>query len=254
MVKLISTITAITLLLSNAPIAVGLAVGGGYVFGYPIGTSLITEETIGDETRIYDIDSGIKMGYGATNFSIGLIFSPSDFVALGIEGGAEYHMTYRNEACSITGTTEYLGNESEHNEVMAADELEHEIILLNVGARYTAPLLGMFRPFIGGGFAYSMNKLHELDGEGVRSGTFDSGKNPGIYGLAGLELSMARNYSVYIPVKYTYFWEGSYDKQITDDDGGGGFAPGDPVTDYKLQTTPMLSIGIGIYYMPFWNF
>jgi opacity protein-like surface antigen len=250
MVKLISRIIAISLLLSNAAYPVGLAIGGGYVFGYPIGTSLKTEETIGEDTRTFDLDSGIEMGYGTTNFGLGVVFLPSDYVTFGFEGAAEYHMTYRNKACSITGTTEYLGEESEYNETMEADELEQEIILLNAGARYTAPFLGMFRPFIGGGFAYAINKLHELDEEGARSGVFDSGNNPGIYGMVGLELSMSRNYSIFIPIKYTYFWAGTYDMQISDGGSGGGLAP---ATEYKLQTTPILTVGIGIYYIPFWE-
>jgi hypothetical protein len=236
----------ILLFLANTALAGSLAFGGYYVFGYPAGTMDMTEETVDFGVRTYNLDSGVKLKYGATNFGVGLKYQLFDMIGIGVEGSAEYHMGYKNEACTISGTTEYQGQSSPYTRVLEADEMELQSILLNVGVNYSPRLIGIFRPFFGGGFTYSLNKLYELDDAKIRSDAFDKGNCPGFYGQAGLELSMAHNYSVYVPIKYSYYMEGSYERQIQDGSGGGL----EPVTDYKMKMPPMLYFGIGIYYIP----
>ncbi len=233
---------------ANIALAGSLAFGGYYVFGYPAGTMDMTEETIDSEVRIYSLDNGVKLGYGATNFGAGFKYQLFDMIGIGVEGSAEYHMGYKNEACTISGTTEYQGQSSPYTQVLEADEMELQSILLNVGVNYSPRLIGIFRPFIGGGFTYSINTLYELDDALERSDVFDKGNCPGFYAQGGLELSTAHNYSVYVPIKYTYFMEGSYEKQ---GDDGGSLEPSDTASEYKMKLSPMLYFGIGIYYIPF---
>lgn len=240
--------TIIIILFSTCAARAGsLAVGGYYVFGYPAGTMDITEETVDFGVRAYNLDDGIKLRYSAINFGVGFKYQLFDLIGIGVEGSAEYYMGYKNEACTISGTTEYQGQSSPYTRVLEADEMELQSIFLNVGVNYSPRLIGIFRPFIGGGFTYSINTLYELDDALDRTEAFDKGNCPGFYGQVGLELSTAHNYSVYVPIKYSYFLEGSYERQIQDETGGGL----GPVTDYKMKNAPLLSFGIGIYYIPF---
>jgi len=247
MSKFILWTSLILLFLADIALASTLAVGGYYVFGYPIGTMDKTEEAIGSEVRTYNLDNGVKLRYGSTNFGAGFKYSFSDMIGIGVEGSAEYHMGYLNEACTITGTTEYQGQSDEYTENINADEIEQQSIFLNVGANYTIPLLGIFRPFFGCGFTYAINTIYELDEELERTGTFDKGNSPGFYAQGGLELATALNYSVYVPIKYTHFLGASYERQYDE----GSFDPSNSVSEYRMRASPMLSIGIGIYYIPF---
>ncbi len=233
---------------ANIALAGGLALGGYYVFGYPVGTLDITEETTDTGNRIYNIDSGIKLGYGATNFGLGFKYQLFDLIGIGVEGSAEYHMGYKNEACTSTGTTEYEGQTNPYTLELEADQLELQTILINVGAYYSPRQIGMLRPFFGGGFTYSLNTLFELDDMKYRTDVFDKGNCPGIYGQAGIELSTAYNYSVFVPLKYSYYFESSFVKEGVDE---SSFEPGKTPSEYRMKLSPMLYFGIGIYYIPF---
>ena len=141
-------------------------------------------------------------------------------------------MGYKNEACTISGDCEYQGQTFPYSQQFEADEMELQSILLNFGAYYSPRLIGIIRPFFGCGLSYSLNTLYQLDESLNRTEIYDKGNCAGVYAQGGLELSTAYNYSVYIPVKYSYYLEGSFKRQGVSDDP---FDPTDGATEYTMK-------------------
>lgn len=213
---------------ATACYGLGLAAGGEYFVGVPIGESKITAfHFAGSETPV-DMTSGWPLKIGAANFGL------TSLVALsphwGIEAGFDIHTGYYNKETTIDygwGVT-YVEPE---------DNVKWSLMDFYAGPRFNFRPGAKVRPFLAGGAILGRSKYELKDIEGGEVVVRSSGPAFGFYAGGGTEVLLSGKLTLTFPVKFNMLSgaEYSYDGELE------GFSN-------SWKPGPYVTVGLGLNY------
>lgn len=237
----ITIFTAIlVILLTTSSFAARFGFGGGYMPGIPMTEAKWTEGTYLGETVEIDMTDGYPFKMGPMNFYAGAVFNIHPMI--GIEGGMDYHMGYKNKEATIRGTLNYHGVEIPIEEDISEDDIKWRMMNFGGGARIKFPL-GLISPYASGGFLLSFTKVVELDGDGDETDDYSKATHLGVYFGGGMNIFFTDKIAINIPVKYNMFFTGKHTFYVDGDE--------DEDASARIKPPQILTVGVGLEVYPF---
>jgi hypothetical protein len=246
----------VTFLLSSAFIfttfcsAVGLTVGGYYVYGIPFGELAVSDSTYRGDTITIDTEDGIPFKMGHLNFGGGGVLSFFQF--LNVEGGVEIHGQYKNKEATFKGTAEYEGQQTTMEWTENEDNITWFMINFYGGNMVNLISRGNVKFSADVGFILSRSKIEpeeEWVGQDLQSGQFIKTLNPGAYFGGVINLIVADKTAITIPVRYNHMFGADYVYYVQAGPAGDYYE----VPDYTEKWKPpsYFTFGAGIEYSVF---
>jgi hypothetical protein len=214
--------------------ALGLAFGGNYFVGIPVGESKITAVHVNGENIPVNMAAGWPFKIGATNFALTSLAAVTP--SWGIEAGFELHTGYKNKEATID-----YGKGPSY--VEPEDNVKWSLLDVYAGPRFSFRPGGKVRPFVAGGIIFGRSKyeLKELEGNEVE--VRSSGPAVGWYAGAGGTVRLSDKISLDFPVKFNMLFGAEYSYEDSLEDFSNDWKPG-----------PYVTAGIGVTYAAFGTF
>jgi hypothetical protein len=227
--------------------AVGLAVGGYYVYGMPIGELTASEAAYMGDTVTIDTENGIPFKMGHLNFGGGGVLSFFPF--LNVEAGVEIHGRYKNEEATFRGTAEYQDQQINMEWDEDEDNITWSMINFYGGNRVKLLSRGNVKLSADIGLILSRSKIEpeeEWVGQDLQKGQFIKALNPGVYFGGIINLFVSGKTAITIPVRYNHMFGADYEYYVQAGPAGDYY----DVTGYTEKWKPpsYITVGAGIEY------
>jgi hypothetical protein len=222
---------AVSALGATASYGVGLALGGEYFAGIPVGESKITAVDFAGSEIPVDMTSGWPFKIGAANFGV------TSLVALsprwGIEAGFEVHTGYYNKEATIAYDREFGYVEPE-------DNVKWSLLDFYVGPRFSFRPAAKIRPYVAGGAIIGRSKYELKDLEGEEVEVRSSGTAFGFYAGGGTAVLLSDKVTLSFPVKFNMLAGAKYSYEGDLEGFSNSWKPG-----------PYVTIGLALSYAAF---
>jgi hypothetical protein len=212
----------------------GLALGGNYFVGIPVGESKITAVHVDGENIPVNMTDGWPFKMGRANVALTSLVTVTPL--LSVEAGFELHTGYYNKEATIN-----YGEGPSY--VEPEDNVKWSLLDIYAGPRFSFRPGGKVRPFAAGGVIFGRSKyeLKELDGDEVE--VRSSGPAFGWYAGAGGTVRLSDKISLDFPVKFNMLFGAEYSYDDTLEDFSNDWKPG-----------PYVTAGVGVTYAAFGTF
>ncbi|HUV87961.1 MAG TPA: hypothetical protein VMX79_12720 [bacterium] len=234
MIRVTFVTTAAVVLGAGASYALGLAFGGTYFVGIPVGESKITAVHVDGETTPVNMTDGWPLKMGPANFALTSLAAVTPL--LSIEAGFELHTGYKNKEATIKYGEEQSLIEPE-------DNVKWSLLDIYAGPRFSLRSRGNIRPFAAGGIIFGRSKYELKDIEGNRVEVRSSGPAFGWYAGAGGAVYLSDKITLTFPVKFNMLFGAEYSYEGPKKNFSNDWKPG-----------PYVTAGIGITYAAFDTF
>ena len=214
--------------------ALGLAFGGTYFLGIPVGESKITAVHIDGEKTPVNMTDGWPLKMGPANFALTSLAAVTPL--LSIEAGFELHTGYYNKEAAI----DYGGGPSY---VEPEDNVKWSLLDIYAGPRFSFRPRGKFRPFAAGGIIFGRSEYELKDIEGKEVEVRSSGPAFGWYAGAGGAVYLSDKIILTFPVKFNMLFGAEYSYEGSLENFSNDWKPG-----------PYVTAGIGLTYAAFDTF
>jgi opacity protein-like surface antigen len=234
MIRVTFGIIAAVVLGAGTPYALGLAFGGTYFLGIPVGESKITAVHVDGKDEPVNMTDGWPLKMSPANFALTSLVTVTPL--LNVEAGFELHTGYYNKVATIN-----YGEGPSY--VEPEDNVKWSLIDIYAGPRLSFRPGGKVRPFAAGGIILGRSKyeLKELEGNEVE--VRSSGPAFGWYAGAGGAVYLSDKIILTFPVKFNMLFGAEYSYEGPLENSFNDWKPG-----------PYVTAGIGITYAAFDTF
>ena len=239
MIRVTFVTMAAVVLSAGASYALGLAFGGTYFLGIPVGESKITAVHVDGETTPVNMTDGWPFKMGPANFALTSLAAVTPL--LSIEAGFEVHTGYKNKEATI----KYVRNDQKYGyeRLEPEDNVKWSLIDIYAGPRFSFRSRGKIRPFAAGGIIFGRSKYELKDLEGKQVEVRSAGPAFGWYAGAGAALYLSDKIILNFPVKFNMLFGAEYSYEGSLDNFSNNWKPG-----------PYVTAGIGLTYAAFDTF
>jgi len=208
--------------------ALGLAFGGTYFLGIPVGESKITAVHLDGETAPVNMTDGWPLKMGPANFALTSLAAVTP--SLSIEAGFEVHTGYKNKEATIN-----YGEGPSY--VEPEDNVKWSLVDIYAGPRFSFRPGGKVRPFAAGGVIFGRSEYELKDLEGKEVEVRSSGPAFGWYAGAGGAVYFSDKMILTFPVKFNMLFGAEYSYEGSLENFSNDWKPG-----------PYVTAGIGLTY------
>ncbi len=238
----VTFVTMVAVVLSTgASYALGLAFGGTYFLGIPVGESKITAVHLDGETAPVNMTDGWPFKMGPANFALTSLAAVTPL--LSIEAGFEVHTGYKNKEATIKTAGTLKGEDQPSEWLEPEDNVKWSLIDIYAGPRFSFRSRGKIRPFVAGGVIFGRSKYELKDLEGKQVEVRSAGPAFGWYAGAGAALYLSDRIILNFPVKFNMLFGAEYSYEDSLENFSNNWKPG-----------PYVTAGIGLTYAAFDTF